>query len=1276
MSLFAQDEIWMRPNRGQWHDNVSYKIEIPSGQMFLEESGFTYSFSSAGDHYGHAHGGEEASNTSHHVVKTTFIGAKTPSFKEIDPSPFYENYFLGNDQSKWVKRSHAFEEVRYHELYDKVDMYIYGHNSALKYDIIVRPGGNPANFKVKYEGQDKLEIKNGSLVISTSLGTITEGKPIAYQSIGGIKRKVKCDYVLEGNQMYFSFPDGYDSTETLIIDPELAFSTFTGSTSDNWGMTACPDINGNLIGGGIVFGSGYPTTPGAFDTEYDDPGGFLNSADVGITKFNDDGSGIIFSTYLGGFGSETPHSIIVNGDNDLYIMGATSSTDFPVGISPYQATNNLGGGATIDGIDFNDGADIYVIKLSEAGDALLGGTFLGGSGFDGISETGEVVYNYGDQLRGEVVVDDESNVYITSTTTSADFPIVGGFDATLSGGKDAIAAKFNPDLSNLLWSSFVGGNGDESGNSIKVTSDGDIVVVGGTTSSDLPNTAGNIHPTYQGGTVDGYIMKFNAPAYTAEATYLGTNDYDQAYLVDTDIDDNIYVYGQSSGAYQTDGINYINPNSGQFIHKISNDLGTTDWSSVFGAGGGVAEISPTAFLVSECYEIYIAGWGGELNETVGGAIGSTTTGFPTTPDAYQDVTGGSNFYLAVFTQDMIDLKYGTFMGDPSSTGDHVDGGTSRFDKNGTIYHSICAACAGSGGVFPTTPGVFAPEKGAFNCNMAVFKFDLAKIQAVLSTGVPIICIPDPVIFTNESLYGDNYLWDFGDGSDPSTDFEPTHFYEEPGTYTVTLIVTDDEGCYEPDTAYIEVVIEIFEGTAGTLTDTICPGTSVVLFATGGDSYSWGPADLLDDPTSSDPIATITEETTFTVTIESFCGSTELEVTVYVFDTDTDAAPDTAICAGGEAVLFAYGGDTYSWSPPEFLDDPESPNPIATPPITTFFYVEITTNDGCLVEDTVKVHVDLNVPNPTLPNEATICIGDSIRITAGGATDYLWYPDYYISDVELYNPMLSPKMDTLYLVAFTNACGTVYDSIYVNVIEIEAEVSPDAIICPGESAVLTASGGEYYRWYPPAYLSNISEPSTTSTPEHDMYYTVFVMDEFGCVDSAEVSVVLHERPKIEISATVYPILGDTVTIWADAEGDIIWTPDYNIECTICPTTLVYPEVQTIYTATVTDSNGCTNSADVAVIFEPILYVPNAFTPDGDIYNNTFFAIGHNIVDFKMQIYNRWGELVYTLYSLDDYWDGSYQSQGALMQDEVYIWQIVYTDLNGMDYELQGHVTLLK
>jgi PKD repeat protein len=1173
----GQDEIWMRPNKGQWHPNVSYKIEIPGGQMFLETDGFTYSFNNLGDHYEHAHEDnleERLENPVHgHAVKVKFLNANpTVTFKELNPSRFYENYLYGQDTSKWVKKSRAYTEIDYVELYDSIDMRVYEANNSLKYDLIVKPGAELNDLRIRYDGQTDLSIVNEELVITTPLGTVTEGKPSVYQYIAGVKVKVDCYYTLEDNIMSFTFPFGYDTESTLYIDPALTFSTFTGSTADNWGMTACPDSDKQLIAGGIVFGTGYPTSPGAFDDTYDDDfDPFTRVIDIGLTKFNASGTDIVFSTYIGGEGSETPHSLIVNDANELYIMGATSSSDFPIGPSPYQGT--FAGGTAlsdVDGIDFTVGTDIFVLKLSPDGSTLLGGTYIGGSANDGISEAGvapgtfTIAYNYGDQLRGEIMVDDASNVYVSSTTRSSDFPIEGGFDATLNGAQDAVIFKLNSNLNNLLWSTYLGGSGLETGNSVQLSSTGDIFIAGGTTSADMPNMDGGLHSSYHGGSVDGYLMRFPAPLYDApNGTFLGTAEYDQAYMVQLDPDDNVYAYGNSNGDYEILGGVYENPGSGQFIHKLSNDLSTSIWSTVFGAGTGISEISPTAFLVSDCYEIYIAGWGGTINNSLDTpASGSTTLGFPVTPDAYQATTSGSNFYLAVFTADMAALKYATFMGNTDFLRDHVDGGTSRFDKSGSIYHAVCAACGGVDSGFPTTPGAYSPTNPAANCNMAAFQFDLAKIEAVLSTGEPVICIPDPVTFDNASENGDTYFWDFGDGVGTSDEFEPTYFYETPGDYTVMLIVTDSEGCFLPDTAYIDVTIALFEGEAGSLEDTICPGTTVQLFAIGGDTYSWGPADLFEDPSLAEPIVTITEATTFTVTIESICGTSEVDVTVEVYDIDAFAGPDTAICIGGTAELFASGGQSYSWSPPDEVDDPTAETTSASPSITKYFSVVITTEEGCIVEDSTRVFVDLGLPFPTVTGPNKICLGDTTRITAGGASSYSWLPDYNISDVNLYNPLVWPAVDTTYKVSFTNACGTVYDSIFIEVVEVIGDISPDTTICPGDTVSLWATGGVEYKWTPRSFLSTPNNASTIAFPAYDITYEVRITDEIGCTTSLSTIVSLFESPRIEVSPEIYAILGDTIPIWAEAEGSITWSPPYNIGCITCTETYVFLSMKRI------------------------------------------------------------------------------------------------------------------
>lgn len=1266
----AQEEIWMHPNRGQWHQNISYKIEVPGGNMFLEKTGFTYDFSNIKEIYHAAHEPDHQLELKGHVVKTTFLNAQEPIFEESDQASHYENYFIGKDPSKWASKVYPCEHVDYLSLYDGINLSIYESDATLKYDIIVAPGADPAQFKVQYEGQDAIYIdKSGQLIVKTKLGDLIEGAPVAYQKINGLKKKVACNYVLEDDIMHFEFPDGYDSAYELVIDPSLTFSTFTGATSDNWGMTACPDANKNLVAAGVVFGTGYPFSTGAYDPSMN--GG---QTDIGLTKFNADGTSLIFSTFLGGAETETPHSLVVNDNNELYVFGATSSQNFPVSGSGYQQTH--AGGPTVqvsNYINYDSGPDMFITKFTADGTGVLGSTYYGGNDIDGITWGNSTLYfNYGDQIRGSIMVDDQSNVYIASTTRSTNIGIQGGFQGAINGTSDGIVAKFNSNLSNLLWSSYLGGSGLDAAYSVDVASNGDVFVCGGTTSSNFPATSGNMNGAFQGGISDGFVTRFSAPTYNnPRSTYLGTNDYDQAYFVQLDPDDFVYIYGQTKGGYPNTPGHYSNPQSGQFIHKISNNLTTSQWSSTFGASSGNEELSPTAFLVSDCYRIYVAGWGGSTNQS-GQAVNSSSTGMPLTGDAYQSQTNGSNFYLGVFDADMMNLDYGTYMGSTATNGhDHVDGGTSRFDKQGGVYHAVCAACGNSG--FPTTPGVWAPNNGSQNCNLAAFQFDLSKIDATLSAANPVVCFPDAVDFINDSQNGNAYEWHFGDGN-TSTQFEPSHNYAGPGTYSVMLIVSDVNGCFTPDTAYLDVTVELSQAQAGALSDTICPGTSVELWATGGSAYAWGPANLLDDPASSNPIATITQETTFTVDVTSTCGNSQVEVTVSVYDVNTAISPDTAICIGESAPLWVTGGATYVWTPPGSLDDPNIANPTATPTTTTDYYVDITTADGCFVKDTTQVWVDLDLPFPVLEDSLNLCKGASQQITITGGTSYIWTPNYNINDVSSSTPTIYPEVDTTYYVDAINACGVTPDSIHVSVIEVTGEVNPDTTVCPGESAILWATGGVQYHWSPSAHLTGSTQATTVATPPYNTQYRCIITDENGCKDTQYTHVYLFPTPAIEVSPAVYAVLDDTINIWAQGNGVITWSPDYNISCIECTDPYVWPEQSFVYTATITDANGCKNWAEVPIYFDPLIYIPNAFTVNGDGINDYFKAQGYNIIEFEMLIFNRWGELIKTLSSLDESWDGTYQ--GVPVPDGVYVWQVRYVDLDLDPHMLRGHVVVLK
>jgi hypothetical protein len=235
--------------------------------------------------------------------------------------------------------------------------------------------------------------------------------------------------------------------------------------------------------------------------------------------------------------------------------------------------------------------------------------------------------------------------------------------------------------------------------------------------------------------IDGVVVKLSPDGSKfLSATYLGTPQYDQVYFLELDSSNQVYVLGQTQGEYLVTQDVYSNENAGQFIHKMNNDLDSTYFSTTIGSGSGSPDFSPTAFLVNECENIFVSGWGGILNHPVTGYIGGNTIGLPITDNAYQSQTDGDDFYLMVLLQDAEQLLYSTFFGEINGRGEHVDGGgTSRFDKKGIVYQSVCGGCGGSSG-FPTFPqDVWSTTNNSNNCNNAAFKFDLASLAARFQT---------------------------------------------------------------------------------------------------------------------------------------------------------------------------------------------------------------------------------------------------------------------------------------------------------------------------------------------------------------------------------------------------------------------------------------------------------------------------------------------------------------------------------------------------------------
>ncbi|RMG82260.1 MAG: hypothetical protein D6707_03255, partial [Bacteroidetes bacterium] len=591
------------PNKGQFHEKVAFRCEVESGVLFIAKNEISYVFydpAPLNKYHANLPLPESLEPMQCHALKMHFLNANSQSFAIGNkPFPSTFNYFLGNDPEKWATGIRPYQEVYIRNLYPGIDYHLYPHQGVLKYDFVIRNPLDYNNIQLKIEGAEKLFIdRNGNLKIITSVNEILDLKPFAYQEVEGVKKIIDCHFHLNDNILSFQIDKNQVDKETpLIIDPTLMFATYSGSSANNFGYTATFDDFGFLYSGSTAFSSSidYPVTPGAFQTTY---GG--GTVDVALTKYDTTGSFMVWSSYLGGSLSEMPHSLIT--DNDyLYVMGTTGSADFPVTQNAFDTS--FAGGPTVGlnglGILYDNGCDIFVSKISLDGTTLAASTFIGGEDLDGLNKNANTKYNYADEVRGEILLDKNGDVYIASCTKSKTFPVVNAIQDTLRGTQDGCVVKMTNDLSSVLWSTYLGGENVDAFYSIDFDELHNVYLAGGTASDSFP-VMNAVTDTFSGGRADGVIVHLTSDGQTLlNATYVGSPEYDQLYFVKVDRAFNVNVYGQTEAPDSTFIINaaYSVPNSGQLVMKFAPDLDSVIWSTVFGTGSGAPDISPTAFMV-------------------------------------------------------------------------------------------------------------------------------------------------------------------------------------------------------------------------------------------------------------------------------------------------------------------------------------------------------------------------------------------------------------------------------------------------------------------------------------------------------------------------------------------------------------------------------------------------------------------------------------------------------------------------------------------------------
>lgn len=665
-AAFGKLPLGFVPNAGQAAPRVRYYAQGPGYAFSFTRTGVVFSFV------------KRRRATS---MALRFVGAsRAVSVVGAGRLPGTLNWFVGADRSKWRAGLPTYRTVVYRNVWRGIDMAFRGRDGALKYTFRVRPGARVKDIRLAYSGASRLSLDaSGQLLVGTKLGVLRDSRPTSYQTIGSKHVTAPTRFVLAGARRFgFSIGTGYDSFHELVIDPGLSYSTYLGGVGRDYGYSIAVDEHGNAYVAGNVRASTFPATPGAFRTVA--PG----SDDAFVAKLNRSGSALLYSTYLGGSGSDFANDIAIDDEGNAFVTGVTASTDFPTTPGSFQP-------ADPDPTPTADNSEGFVTKLNQSGSALVYSTYLGGTSGSSF-----------DSLNG-IAVDKRGNAFVVGSVCTSNYPTTtkafqpsdpspGPCDASdRPANNTGVVSELNPTGSALVYSTYLGGKDFNNINSMTIDKQGNVYVTG-PADGDYPTTPGSFQQVHPAPGTDSFVTKLDkSGSKLVYSTFLGGSSPDDEGGLGIGVDDKgfAYVAGRTGspdfpttpGAYDRT----LGGTDDAYMTKLNKSGSALVYSTLIGGSG----FEEPHFSVAV---------DGEGRAYMTGTTDSTD--FPTTPGAPQPAYGGGSLdgFVTVVNPSGSGLDLSTYLG---GSGRDI-GENLALDEDNSVY--ITGSTRSSD--FPTTPGAF------------------------------------------------------------------------------------------------------------------------------------------------------------------------------------------------------------------------------------------------------------------------------------------------------------------------------------------------------------------------------------------------------------------------------------------------------------------------------------------------------------------------------------------------------------------------------------------